>query len=95
MKIFHDIVYNLNSFELRWNLVQFKFSWVSIELNRIQFQLKKNGMQIGAKGIENILITSICDYAVEKKVGLKKHRSAKYLSILFRVDSRLKYILVG
>ncbi len=52
-------------------------------------------MQIGAKGIENMLITSICDYGVEKKVGLKKHRSAKYISILFRVDFRLKYILVG
>jgi hypothetical protein len=50
-------------------------------------------MQIGAEGIENMLITSICDYGVEKKVGLNKHRSAKYLSILFRVDFRLKYLV--
>jgi hypothetical protein len=52
-------------------------------------------MRIGAEGIENMLTTSICDYGVEKKVGFKKYRSAKYVSILFRVDFRLKYILIG
>jgi hypothetical protein len=30
--------------------------------------VKRNGMQSGAQGIENMLITSvICDYGVEKK----------------------------
>ncbi len=90
--IWIEVKFSAIQVELSFNWIEFKcLNW--IELNWIQFQLKKNRMQIGAKGTENMLITSICDYSVEKKVGLKKHRSAKYLSILFRVDFRLKYLV--
>jgi hypothetical protein len=58
-------------------------------------QLKRNGTQIVAQGIENMFITSIIsDYGVEKKT--KKDTNLKrHLSIPFRANSILKYILVG
>jgi hypothetical protein len=34
-------------------------------------------MQIGAKGIENMLITSICDYGVEKKSRFEETQICK------------------
>jgi hypothetical protein len=41
-------------------------------LNWIKIQLKRNEVQIDAKGIESLLVTSIiCDYDVEKKSGPK------------------------
>jgi len=45
------IQFNLNSFELKWT--KFKL------LDLIQIQLKRNGMQIGEKCIENLLVTMV------------------------------------
>ncbi len=44
------------------------FNDIACNLNWIQIQLKRNEMQIGAQGIENMLVTSIIhDYGMLKK----------------------------
>jgi hypothetical protein len=82
----HCMQLKLNSNTL--NQIHIPLNQIEIQLNSIQFQSKRNKMQIGAKCIENMLITSIiCDYDFWKDIHLKRH-----LSISFRA---LKAILVG
>jgi len=58
MKILNDIACNLNwiHFELNWIQV---IKFTSNTLNQIQNQLRRNRMQIGAKGVENMLMTMV------------------------------------
>jgi hypothetical protein len=56
MKILNDIACTLNLIETRLNSIKFN--------NWIEIQLKKNGMQIGGKGIENMFM----NMALKKKL---------------------------
>jgi len=47
------IQFNLNWIELNWNELNLKL----LDLNQIQ--LKRNGMQIGEKCIENLIVTMV------------------------------------
>lgn len=51
-------------------------TWIEsnqIQFNSIQTQLKRNAMQMGAQGIENMLVIFIIyDYRVEKKKSIAK-----------------------
>ncbi len=51
MEILNDIACNLN-----WIQISKLNSYI---LNHIQIQLKRYGMQIGVKGIENLLVTMV------------------------------------
>jgi hypothetical protein len=42
-------------------------------LNWIQIQLKKNGMQIDVKGIENLLVNTVLKKILLKYTNLKRH----------------------
>ncbi len=56
------------------------FNDIACNLNWIQIQLKRNEMQIGAQGIENMLVTSIIhDYGMLKKKSLKRHPSISWI----------------
>ncbi len=51
-------------------------------------------MQIDAKSIGNLLVISIiCEYGVGKK-KLKRHKSKKNTFAFFKIDSKLKPILI-
>jgi hypothetical protein len=54
--------------------------------------LKKNRLQIGASGIENMLVISII-HCVQKK-NSKRHIYEKTFSIPFKINSKPKPILV-
>jgi hypothetical protein len=52
-----------NCMQIEWNFnstIQFT-SWMKIWFNWIQIQLKINGMQIGAKGIKNLLVNMVLE----------------------------------
>jgi hypothetical protein len=51
MKILNDITCNLNWIQFEFNSIQ-ALKFTSNTLYQIQIQLRRNGMQIGAKGIE-------------------------------------------
>ncbi len=52
---FKYIEWNLNWIELNFNLTTFN-STIGLRFNSIQIQLKRNGIQIGGEGIENIFM---------------------------------------
>ncbi len=66
-------------------VLKFKFNWS-------QIKLKKNRLQIGASGIENMLVISII-HCVQKK-NSKRHIYEKTFSIPFKINSKPKPILV-
>ncbi len=58
MKILNDIACSLNWIHFEFNLIQV-LKFTSNTLNQIQNQLRRNGMQIGAKGIKYMLMTMV------------------------------------
>ncbi len=50
---------------IEWHCIQFELDSIQVlkftsnTLNQIQIQLRRNGMQIGAKGIENMLMIMV------------------------------------
>jgi hypothetical protein len=68
MKILNDIACNLNwigILKFHSNFIEFEFEWISFNIqiwvNSIQIHLKRNGMQIGSKGSENLLVTMVLE----------------------------------
>jgi len=51
--------------------MEFKFQWLQIQLNLTQIQFSRNGIQIGAKDIENLLMIMV----------LKKRKSSEKTEI--------------
>jgi hypothetical protein len=50
--------------------MEFKFQWLQIQLNLTQIQFLRNGIQIGAKDIENLLMIMV----LKKGKALKRQR---------------------
>ncbi len=50
--------------------MEFKFQWLQIQLNLTQSQFLRNGIQIGAKDSENLLIIML----LKEGKTLKRHR---------------------
>ncbi len=61
-----------------WNSIQFKYmdwnlNWIPIQ--QFKIQLKRNEMQIGGEGIENLLVNAMLEKKLWKDIDLKKHLS--------------------
>jgi len=62
MEILNDIACNFNSILLNSGSIKGNFRilyWIQIQLNLIQIQLKRNGVQIGIESTENLLIIMV------------------------------------
>jgi hypothetical protein len=89
----YDIACNLNCIEIElnfiskhFNWVKFKFNWIYIQSNSIQIQLKKNDIQVAAKCIENMFVTSIIyDCVIKIKEFWKEIIPKKHLCIILHM----------
>jgi hypothetical protein len=57
MKILHDIASTLNRNSIQIKYIVWNVNWIEFQFNNwIKIQLKRNEMQIGGKGIENMIM---------------------------------------
>jgi hypothetical protein len=52
---------NFHSNDIAYNLNWVEFKYVEFNSNLIKIQLKRNGMQIGEKSIENLLMNMVLE----------------------------------
>jgi len=70
--------------------IELKFNFTSIQFNYFEIQLKRNVVQIGTQGIENMLITSSIRYqGVEGKNNSSKKERYFLIILLFHFKSML------
>ncbi len=53
--------------------MDFKFDWIQMQLDSC-IQMKRNGMQIGGNGIENLLVTIALNFWKKKKKNINSKR---------------------
>ncbi len=78
MKILNDIfmLLKLNWIWLVLKEIWIELNWILIQFNNwIKIHLRRNGMQIGGKGIENFLVHMLLGKKTQKETNLKRHLS--------------------